>query len=587
MARRDPHSYADDTQVATESLALVARVDFAAHVLHAEATLAFAAPGGGALDLDTRDLAIDAVEAVDGRALPFTLHPAEPILGARLAIDLPPGSTGVRIRYRTSPEASALQWLAPAQTAGGRQPFLFSQCQAIHARSVVPLQDTPRLRIRYTAELTIPRALTAVMAAAHRGRSDGADPATVVERFEMPQPIPPYLFAFAVGDLASRDLSPRSCVWAEPALLERAAHELADVESMIVAAERLFGPYDWERFDVLAMPPSFPYGGMENPRLTFLTPTVIAGDRSLVNVLAHELAHSWTGNLVTNANAEHFWLNEGFTVYAERRILEAVYGTEIAELHAALGRRDLDHAVERFKAQPAMTRLRTELAGVDPDEAFSQIPYEKGYSFLRALEEHVGRERFNAWLGDYITAFRFQSITTDDFIAHISRALPGALEAVGAARWLDGDGVPDNAPRPRSQRLDAIHALGGALPDSALAATWSATEWQLYLDSVPRPSPATHLRTLDERFALSRSTNYEILVAWLVLALRSGYFDVLPRVEDVLGAVGRMKYLRPLYSAMAVDERSRPAARRIFDRLRDSYHPIARQVVEGVLRSAP
>ncbi|HSS00469.1 MAG TPA: leukotriene A4 hydrolase C-terminal domain-containing protein, partial [Kofleriaceae bacterium] len=311
-----------------------------------------------------------------------------------------------------------------------------------------------------------------------------------------------------------------------------------------------------------------------------------AGDRSLVNVLAHELAHSWTGNLVTNANAEHFWLNEGFTVYAERRILEAVYGSELAELHAALGRRDLDHAVERFKDQPAMTRLRTQLTGIDPDEAFSEIPYEKGYSFLRALEEHVGRDRFNAWLGDYITAFRFQSITTDDFIAHISRALPGALEAVGAARWLDGDGIPDNAPRPRSQRLDAIRALGDTLPDAALAASWSATEWQLYLDAVPRPSPAAHLRALDERFALSRSTNYEILVAWLVLALRSGYVDVLPRVEDVLGAVGRMKYLRPLYAAMAADERSRPAARRIFDRLRDTYHPIARQVVEGVLRAA-
>ncbi|HSS00556.1 MAG TPA: M1 family aminopeptidase, partial [Kofleriaceae bacterium] len=287
MARRDPHSYADDTQVATGSVALVARVDFAERVLHAEATLAFAAPGGGALDLDTRDLAIDAVEAVgarEGTALPFTLHPAEPILGARLAIELPPASTGVRIRYRTSPDASALQWLAPAQTAGRRQPFLFSQCQALHARSIIPLQDTPRLRIRYTAELTIPRALTAVMAAAHRGRSDGAAssaPDTVVERFEMRQPIPPYLFAFAVGDLAARDLSPRTRVWAEPALLERAAHEFADVESMIVAAERLFGPYDWERFDVLAMPPSFPYGGMENPRLTFLTPTVIAGDRSL------------------------------------------------------------------------------------------------------------------------------------------------------------------------------------------------------------------------------------------------------------------------------------------------------------------
>jgi leukotriene-A4 hydrolase len=584
MARRDPHSYADDTQVATATLALVARVDFAHEVLHGDATLTFERPGAGRLDLDTRDLAIDAVEDLDGRALPFVLHPAEPILGARLAIELPAGSTGVRVRYRTSPSASALQWLAPAQTAGGRSPFLFSQCQAIHARSVAPLQDTPRLRIRYRAELTVPRALTAVMAAAHRGRSEDGELA--VERFEMPQPIPPYLLAFAVGELAARDLSPRARVWAEPAMLDRAAHEFAEVESMIAAAERLFGPYDWERFDVLAMPPSFPYGGMENPRLTFLTPTVIAGDRSLVNVLAHELAHSWTGNLVTNANAEHFWLNEGFTVYAERRIVEAVYGAETAALHAAIGRRDLDKAVARFAARPELTRLRTQLDGIDPDDAFSQIPYEKGYAFLRALEDHVGRDAFGAWLRDYITDFRFQSLTTDDFTAHFERALPGALEAVGAARWLDGEGVPDNAPRPTSQRLDAIERLAGALPDDATAAAWTPTEWQLYLESVPQPATVEQCRALDARFALTASANYEVLVAWLTLALRAGHHDVVPRVEEVLATVGRMKFLRPLYTALAADPRTRPVARRAFERTRAGYHPIARQVVESVLRAA-
>jgi leukotriene-A4 hydrolase len=585
MARRDPHSYCDDAQPATSSLALVARVDFAEQRLHAEATLVFAAPGAGPLDLDTRDLVIEAVEDLGGQPLPFVLHPAEPILGARLAIELPPGSAGVRVRYRTSPDASALQWLSPAQTASGRAPFLFSQCQAIHARSVVPLQDTPRLRIRYRADLTVPRALTAVMAAAHRDRTESGDVA--VERFEMPQPIPPYLFAFAVGELASRDLSPRSRVWAEPAMLDRAAHEFADVEAMIEAAEKLFGPYDWERFDVLTMPPSFPYGGMENPRLTFLTPTVIAGDRSLVNVLAHELAHSWTGNLVTNANAEHFWLNEGFTVYAERRIVEAISGAEVAALHAALGRRSLDRAVARFAAHPELTRLRTQLAGIDPDETFSEIPYEKGYAFLRALEDHVGREAFTHWLRSYITAFRFQSITTDDFVAHFERALPGVLDAVDARRWLDGDGVPANAPRATSRRFDALEHLAGRLPDAATAAAWLPTEWLLYLESVPRPAPAEHCRALDERFGLTRSTNFEVLVGWLVLALRSGYHAVVPRVEEVLATVGRMKYLRPLYAALAADERTRPVAVKAFERLRTGYHPIARQVVESLLRTAP
>ncbi len=584
MPRLDPHSYNDDTQVETASLVLSARVDFATKTLHAEATLVFKHPGKGTLDLDTRGLSIDAVRDQDGHELRFVVHLAEPILGSRLAITLPPDTRAVRIRYRTAPEASALQWLEPAQTTGGRLPFLFSQCQAIHARSVVPCQDTPRLRIRYTAELTIPRSLKAVMAAAHRGRTDEGELA--IERFEMPQPIPPYLLAFAIGELASRELSPRSRVWAEPAMLDRAAHEFAGVEQMIESAEALFGPYDWERFDVLTMPPSFPYGGMENPRLTFLTPTVIAGDRSLVNVLAHELAHSWTGNLVTNANAEHFWLNEGFTVYAERRIIEALEGEEAGALQAALGRRELDESLARFHDQPQLTRLRTHLAGIDPDDAYSQVPYEKGYAFLRVLEDALGRDVFTRWLRTYLDAFRFGAITTAEFEAHLERAHPGVLARVDARRWIDDEGVPASAPRPPSARLDAIERLAGAVPDEAVARGWSATEWQLYLESVPRPAPAGHCQELDARFELTQRTNYDVLVSWLVLALQSRHHDVLPRVQQVLADVGRMKYLRPLYLALAKDERTRPIAAQTFAQHGAGYHPIARQMVQGLLRDA-
>jgi aminopeptidase N len=583
MARRDPHSYNDDTQVETELLALTARVDFASKTFTAEAALTFRKPGGGTLDLDTRDLAIDAVVDQDAQPLPFTLHAADPILGARLSIELPAATRAVRIRYRTSPEASALQWLEPAQTASGKLPYLFSQCQAIHARSVVPLQDTPRLRIRYTAELTVPRELQVVMAAAHRGRTEAGDVATV--RWEMPQPIPPYLLAFAVGDLASRDLSPRCRVWAEPSRVEAAAYEFAQVEDMITAAESLFGPYDWERFDILTMPPSFPYGGMENPRLTFLTPTVIAGDRSLVSVVAHELAHSWTGNLVTNANAEHFWLNEGFTMYAERRIVEALDGAEVASLHAALGRRELDESIERFAARPGMTRLRTHLEGIDPDEGYSLIPYEKGYFFLCTIEAAVGRDAFVRWLRSYLDAFRFGAITTEDFEAHIEKNLPGALAKADARRWIDGEGIPATAVPPRSTRLDAIEKLKSNVPAPEVAAKWSATEWQLYLELVPRPASEATCRALDDGFHLSDGTNYDVLVSWLTLALQSGYHRVVPRVEQVLASMGRMKYLRPLYTALAKDPKTRDVAVATFERLRAGYHPIARQMVEGVLRS--
>jgi hypothetical protein len=326
---------------------------------------------------------------------------------------------------------------------------------------------------------------------------------------------------------------------------------------------------------------------MENPRLTFVTPTVIAGDKSLVNVLAHELAHSWTGNLVTNANAEHFWLNEGFTVFAERRILEALDGAEATALHAAVGRRSLDEAVEQFTSTPQLTRLVTKLDGVDPDEAFSLVPYEKGYLFLRALEEVAGREKFDTFLRAYVTNFRFKSITSEDFLRLLEATLPGIAAKAGAEQWLHGEGIPENAPRPRSKRLDELRALAeaGTAPGAEEARRWKPLEWVLYLEAAPHPARAGLCEELDGRFQLTLSGNYEVLVSWLQLAIRSGHAPALPRAEEVLGLVGRMKYLKPLYRALAQRPELRALARRCFDRFRERYHPIAKQVIENVLRS--
>jgi aminopeptidase N len=583
--RRDPHSYADDAQPRVTALDWTADVDFATRTLTCTATLQLAAPaGGGPLDLDTRDLTIEAVE-VDARAIAWDLAAPEPILGARLRLELPNGARAVTLRYRTAPTASALQWLTPAQTAGGAQPFLFSQCQAIHARSIVPVPDTPRSRITYTASLTVPRQLRALMAARHDGRRESATAgeARAIEMWTMPQPIPPYLLAFAVGDLASRDVGPRSRVWAEPATLEAAAWEFAGVDTMLTTAETLFGPYDWERFDILTMPPSFPYGGMENPRLTFLTPTLLAGDRSLVSVVAHELAHSWTGNLVTNASAEHFWLNEGFTVFAERRIVAALWGDDACALQAALGWRSLHEALDRFETRPELTKLHTQLAGIDPDESFSQIPYEKGYLFLRALEEAAGRPAFDRFLRAWVAELRFSAVDESDFRRLCERELPGALAAVDGAAWLDGVGVPPSAPRPHSRTLAAIESLGAQLPPDDVVTTWGATEWTLYLEALPRPTPAPLIDELERRYALTASRNDEVLVAWLLAALAAGVTSVLPRVGELLARVGRMKYLRPLYAALAAKPATRPLAESLFARYRDSYHPIAQQVVGGLL----
>ncbi len=580
--RIDPHSYTDDRQPVIASLDWKASIDFERRVLRASAELGFVRPGAGLLDLDTRDLTIQGVETAGGAPLEHELEGPEPIYGRRLRIRLPEAAAGVRIRYETSPQASALQWLTPAQTAGGRLPFLFSQCQAIHARSVVPLQDTPRRRIRYTAELEVPRAMRALMAAGFVSREERGDRA--FERYAMPQPIPPYLLALAVGDLVSQDLAPRSRVWAEPQTIERAAYEFAEVDAMLLTAEKLFGPYDWDRFDFLVLPPSFPYGGMENPRLTFLTPTVLAGDRSLVDVLAHELAHSWAGNLVTNATAEHFWLNEGLTVYAERRIVEALRGREVAALSAALGWQSLEEAVHDFESCPGLTRLRTHLQGVDPDEAYSTIPYEKGYLLFAALEHAVGRERFDAFLREYLARFRFESITTEEFAEFVEGALPGALEKVHARAYFEGEGIPPEAIRPSSKRLDAIASIGEALPSQEQTRGWTASEWQFWLHRFGTKPEHSACEELDRRFALTRSGNFEVLASWLEPAIRAGYGPAISRAETLLGEVGRMKYLKPLYRALAA--RDAGLAREIFERNRARYHPIAVQVVEAVLREA-
>jgi leukotriene-A4 hydrolase len=588
MARLDPHSYFDDSQPLTRRWHLRFLVDFERKVLGGEATLVFEDPCGGTLDLDTKGLTVfRAWNPGTGKDVPFELGPEEPILGRRLRLDLPGGAGAVTIAYETSPEAVGLQWLEPAQTEGGRHPFLFSQCQAIHARTLVPCQDSAVARVTYHAEVVVPEQLSVVMSAGPSGVEPGSVPGTRVFRFSMPQPIPSYLLALAVGELESRDLSPRSRVWAEPATIARAAWEFEEVEGTILTAEGLFGPYDWERYDMLVLPPSFPYGGMENPRMTFLTPTLLAGDRSLVDVVAHELAHSWTGNLVTNATAEHFWLNEGFTVWAERRILKALRGEDAAAFSWAIGQNALDESLRRFKDTPALTCLRTHLEGVDPDDAFSNIPYEKGARLVALMEREAGEASFTAFVRAYMKHFRFTSITTEQFLAFAEEQLPGLLDRIGADAWLHQPGIPANAPVFRSAKLEGVEAMArafpGTRPDPAVMKAWSATELQVFLQSLPRCCPAADCAWLDATLGLTGRGNHEILVAWLTIAAGSGYEPVFPRIREVLSRVGRMKYLRPLYAALGATEATRKLARDIFAQAAPGYHSLSRRVVQGVM----
>lgn len=579
--RQDPHSYADLDQARVERVELELTVDFEARRLHGEATLFFAEPATGAVDLDCRGLEIGGILDAQGALVRFELGRNDPILGERLRLNLDRTTPYVRMQYATGADASGLMWLSPDQTNGGEHPFLLSQCQAIHARSLVPLQDTPRARITTTARITVPAFATVVMSAAPGQVEDQGDHRTFA--FEMPQPIPPYLLALAAGQLEARDLGPRCRVFAEPGVVEAAAWEFEDVDRMLCAAEELFGPYPWERYDFIVLPPSFPMGGMENPRMTFLTPTLLAGDRSLVGVLAHELAHSWTGNLVSNATNEDFWLNEGWTVWAERRILEHLYGEEEAVQQAVLGRRGLDESLADHVRRGANTALTFDQQGLDPDDVFSRIPYEKGCLLITALERAAGRERFDAFVQDYIRTFRFQSIDTATFVAFVRSELPEAA-GVDLDLWLHEQGLPDDAPTFRSARLDAIatQAAAGQLPEDG--AGWSTTEKLTYLDHL---LPRIDANAVSAALGIDHRANAEVRSAWLAFAVRAGTTALEPALSDLLDTVGRTKLLKPVVREMVARQDLGALARTLVDRNHARFHSSTRIALERELRTVP
>jgi leukotriene-A4 hydrolase len=587
-ARRDIHSYSNPDQVQVRDVDLDIEVLFDRKILKGSATLTLERrePGAPSLILDTRDLRIEKVEQSpeDGAYTEarFTLGAADPILGAPLTITLAPSAGKVRIWYSTSPQASALQWLDPPQTAGKKQPFLFTQSQAIHARSWIPLQDSPGVRQTYSARVRTPKELRAVMSA----RNDPDAPRSGEYRFRQRLPIPSYLMALAVGDLDFRPMGARTGVYAEPAVVERAAKEFDDTEKMLQTAQQLYGPYRWGRYDLLVLPPSFPFGGMENPSLTFATPTVLAGDKSLVSLVAHELAHSWSGNLVTNATWSDFWLNEGFTVYVERRILEKVYGRPREEMEAVLGKQELER--EMAKLPPQDQILHIDLKGRDPDDGATSVPYEKGALFLRSLEQSYGREKFDAFLRGYFTHFAFQSITTGIFLDYLQKHLLNGATSIPIDEWLYKPGLPASAPQPVSDALTKVEAqakrwTAGEPASKIETAGWTTQEWLRFLTSLPQGVSAERMRELDHAFSFTKTGNSEILEQWLLMAVKNRYAPAYPRLEAFLETVGRRKYLRAMYEELVKTPEGRVRAEAIYKKARPGYHPIAVTTIDGIL----
>ncbi|MGI4886521.1 MAG: leukotriene A4 hydrolase C-terminal domain-containing protein [Janthinobacterium lividum] len=590
----DPHSHAGTGPARVRHLALDLAVDFTARTLAGTATWYLAAPAGAAdaLVLDTRGLTIEAAAAgphAGGPALAFALGADDPVLGQALRIALPPGTAAVTVRYRTGPGAAALQWLAPEQTAG-TEPFLFTQSQAILARTWLPCQDSPGIRFSYEATVRVPPHLLALMSAENPQRLDPSG----TYRFRMAQPIPAYLMALAVGDLAFAPLSGRTGVYAEPATLAAATHEFADLEQMVATAEQLYGPYRWERYDLLVLPPSFPFGGMENPRLTFVTPTILAGDRSLTSLVAHELAHSWSGNLVTNATWNDFWLNEGFTVYFERRIMEQLYGRPYADMLRVLGRAALARTIAELGPTSADTHLRLHLAGRDPDDGLTEIAYEKGCALLLALEARVGRPRLDAFIKEYFARFSFQAMGTDAFLAYLRAALldatPGLEAEVALAAWVDGPGLPAAAVPVAAARFAAVagalaQLAAGTAPAALAPATagWSSHEWVHFLGGLPPALGAAGLGALDDVFRFTASGNAEILAAWFPHTVRAGYGAADAALENFLRRVGRRKFIVPLYQALRSTAGGPARARRLYAAARPNYHAVATATLDALL----
>lgn len=575
----DSHSFANFDEVVINHLEMTLKIDFKKRVISGKNTIHYKVvdPKATQLVLDTRDLTIKRISSA-GTKLKWRLASIKPPLGQALIVDLPDNGEPISVEYQTAPGASGLQWLKAAQTAGKRQPFLFSQSQAIHARSWVPLQDSPSVRFSYQAKVVVPEGLFALMSADNpiEKNPDG------IYEFEMPQPVPSYLLAIAVGDLSYRKLSDQVAIYAEPELLDAAAYEFAETQKMIEVAEKMYGEYRWEDYDLLVLPPSFPFGGMENPRLSFITPTVIAGDRSLDSLIAHELAHSWSGNLVTNAFWQDLWLNEGFTTYIEARITEAVHGTERMNMEASLAWDALLKEMSELDANRQQLKVPKNAGSKG---VFTGVAYDKGRFFLSWLEQQVGRPRFDLFLNGYFDHFAFQSISTEQFLEYLSKHLLTDNPQVSLSsvkEWIYKPGIPSDFSVPKTNKFKQIdkQMKGLKLTTKSLKKlktnTWTTQEWLYFLRALPKKLEQYQLQALQQTFDFNSAKNNEIAHLWLLISINNDHQPAFSRLVSYLREIGRNKLIVPLYEALSKKPKLKNLGKNIYLSARPGYHNLTR-----------
>ena len=574
----DVHSYAQFDQAYTTHLFLDLVADFDKKTLTGVAAHTIQNNNASEIVFDIKDLNIDKIITNDeGKEVKFEIGAEDKILGKPLTVQITPKTTRVEIYYSTNPTSDAVQWLSPQQTADKTDPFLFTQGEAILTRSWIPIQDSPGNKITYSARFKVPDSLTAVMSAKTTSHKNGEF------EFEMNQPIPCYLIALAIGKLEYKSLGARSGVYAEPSMMEACYNEFSDLEKMIDAAEGLYGPYAWEQYDVIVLPPSFPFGGMENPRLTFATPTIIAGDKSLTSLIAHELAHSWSGNLATNATWDDFWLNEGFTVYFEGRIIEELYGKDYADMLSILSYNGLLAELEDLPAQD--TRLKLDLEGRSPDDGMSAIAYDKGCFMLMMIEENIGREKFDQFLNSYFDHFKFKNLNTEEFLAYINEKLP-EVKKLNLEEWIYKPGLPSNCPKIVSAKFDKVDANFESkiyLENPRSTNDWTTHEWLRFIGKIDTSWSITDFEQADKLFDFTNFGNSEIAAAWFEKSIRADYKIVYPQLEAFLVKVGRRKFLTPLYRAMK-ETGNIETARNIYAKARPNYHFVSTNTMDALLK---
>ncbi len=581
----DLHSFARPKEAVITHLSLSIAVDMDKQIISGVAKYNIEKSANATqIWFDTKQLNIEKVLLNENEKTNFQLSPERPFLGRGLSVNITPVTKTVSIYYSTTKESAALQWLTPEQTEGKTAPFLFTQGQAILTRTWIPIQDSPGIRISWDAKVKVPPTLLPVMSAQNPKQKNE----TGEYSFRMVEPVPAYLIALAVGDLHFITLSERTGVYAESDMVGKASDELMEMEQMLISAEKLYGTYQWGRYDVIVLPPSFPFGGMENPRLTFATPTIIAGDRSLISLVAHELAHSWSGNLVTNATWDDFWLNEGFTVYFERRIMESISGKEYADMLAVLGYQDLLETIADLGDTSSATKLKLNLKDKDPDDGMSDIAYEKGYFFLQYLESKLGRTFFDLFLNEYFKTYAFKTITTEEFLGFLNKKFAGKLDPSQIDEWIYKPGLPTTLNKPVSVRFDLVDqelkrfVEQYTKADKLTTKNWSTHEWIRFIRKLPANLPAGKMNELDNTFSFTQSRNAEIQFAWFMQAIQHDYAKADNAIISFLSSVGRRKFVLPLYKALFANSRTAQLAKDTYIKLKPGYHSVTQQSVDEV-----